>query len=363
MAAAMRETVSSPVLANAAGKWRLDWVHGSAEVQALGGMLGPVALRLPDGRELDIMHVAPWSGMTAAEALPGVLRRLRGEWPCVPFGRADQPQDLPAGWRTHPADDDWAHGYASNHAWRCIEADTRHVHLAIDYPADAPVAAVERVIALDPHPPAQAITLTNPAPPAITLPAGLHPTFRLPPAAGRVQVVLGAHDGIHSYPANPPGAVSRLRPGTVSTGLHAMAGIDGALDLSRLPLAMPGEELVQVRALRAEGTEAPFTLHYLDYDACVGLWWDGAQLPDLMLWISNGGRAQFPWLGRHVAIGAEPVNSLFDLGRVASAPPGHPLADRLGVVLDPARPLHLRYRIAAWPQSANLASESSSHAS
>ena len=95
------------------GPWRLHWRFGSAEVQALGGMLGPVTFRLDGERELDVMHVAPWSGMTAADALPGVLKRLRGEWPCVPFGRTDIPADLPPGWRTRAPDDSWGHGYSS----------------------------------------------------------------------------------------------------------------------------------------------------------------------------------------------------------------------------------------------------------
>lgn len=335
--------------------WRLQWEHGSAEVQALGGMLGPVNLRLAGERELDIMHVAPWSGMTAADALPGVLRRLRGEWPCVPFGRADQPHDLPPGWSSHAADDDWAHGYASNHRWHCIEATPQRVHLSIAYPAGADVERVERVIAVDPASAALDITLTIHARRAGRIPAGLHPTFRLPPAPGRVHVRLGRHEGLHSYPTNAPGGISRLRPDSASARLDAMAGIDGALDLSRLPLHGPSEELMQVRGLRADGAAAPFVLHYLDYDACVGMWWDSAQLPDLMLWISNGGRINFPWLSRHLAIGAEPVNSLFDLGRVAVCPPEHPLADRLGLLLTPEQPLQLRYRIAAWAEPASSA--------
>lgn len=328
--------------------WRLQWAHGTAEVQSLGGMLGPVILRVADQRELDIMHVAPWSDMTAADRLPGVLRRLRGEWPCLPFGRTDVPRDLPPGWSTHAADDEWSHGYASNHHWRCVEADARQVRLAIDYPPDAAVASIERVISADPNAAALDISLTVHARRAARLPAGLHPTFRLPPVPGRVQVTLGRHDGIHSYPGNPPGGISRLLSDHHSGQLDAMAGIDGALDLSRLPLVAPTEELVQVRAVRGDGGAPLFALHYLDYDAAVGMWWDTVQLPDLMLWISNGGRVNFPWLSRHLAIGAEPVNSLFDLGRVATAPAGHPLADRLGVLLDPDRPLHLRYRIAAW---------------
>jgi hypothetical protein len=282
-----------------------------------------------------------------------VLRRLRGEWPCVPFGRTDEPRDLPPGWRTHAADDGWAHGYAANHRWRCVEADARRVHLAIDYPDDASVARVERTIAVDPLAPALDIALTIHARRPARLPAGLHPTFRLPPTPGRVTVQLGAHDSIHSYPANAPGAISRLRPDSTSRHLGEMAGVDGPVDLGRLPLPAPSEELLQVRQLRGIGAAAPFALHYLDYGASVGMWWDSEQLPDLMLWFSNGGRIHFPWMSRHLAIGAEPVNSLFDLGRVASPPPGHPLADRLGLPLDPARPLQLRYRIAAWLGSSN----------
>jgi hypothetical protein len=341
----------------AAKVWRLQWEHGSAEVQALGGMLGPVTLRLDGGRDVDIMHVAPWHGMTAADTLPGILQRLRGEWPCVPFGRADQPQDLPPDWRTHPADDQWDHGYAANHAWHCIEATPLRVHMAIEYPPGAAVARVERIIAADPHAPALDIKLIVHARRDARLPAGLHPTFRLPPAAGRVRVKLGAHEGVHSYPTNAPGAISRLRADTRSDSLAHMAGMDGPLDLSRLPLPGPSEELLQVRGVQAGAGAAgaaapPFALHYLDYAACVGMWWDTAQLPDLMLWISNGGRIHFPWMSRHLAIGAEPVNSLFDLGRVARAPAGHPLSDRLGLALTPQQPWQTQYRIAAWNQAA-----------
>jgi len=329
--------------------WRLQWEHGSAEVQALGGMLGPVTFRLGEERELDVMHVAPWAGMTRASALPGLMRRLRGEWPCIPFGRTDLPPDLPPGWLAREPDDNWPHGYAANHRWQCVSATSTRVHLAIDYPADSPVARIERVIEAAADAPALDISLTVHARFACSLPAGLHPTFRLPPLPGRVRVLLGEHEGIHSYPASPAGAVSRLVPDTRSDNLAAMAGVDGPVDLARLPLAVAGEELLQVKGLQARSGQPPFALHYLDYDACVGLWWDAAQLPDLMLWISNGGRINFPWMSRHLALGAEPVNSLFDLGRVAAAPPGHPLAGRTGIVLNPAQPWQTTYRIAAWP--------------
>jgi hypothetical protein len=347
--------------AHAGQGWRLQWDHGSAELQPLGGMLGPVTLRLGHGREFEAMHVAPWHGMTAVDRLPGIMRRLRGEWPCVPFGRTDLPHDLPPGWRTHAADDRHDHGYAANHHWHCVDASAQRVHLAIDYPLLSAVQRVERIVTAVPHAPALDITLIVHARRAARMPLGLHPTFRLPPTPGRVRIALGEHEGIHSYPATAPGGISRLLADTCSPALERMAGIDGPLDLSHLPLAGPCEELLQVRAPAASGAVAPLRLHYLDYDACVGLWWDTAQLPDLMLWISNGGRVNFPWMSRHLAIGAEPVNSLFDLGRVASAPPGHPLADRLGVQLTPGQPWQTRYRIAAWHDAKPRSTEPTSY--
>ena len=121
------------------GSWRLVWDHGSAEVQSLGAMLGPLSLRIGDERELEIMHVAPWAGMTRSSSLPGIMRRLRGEWPCLPFGCTEPPHGLPAAWRTHAPDDGWNHGYAANHHWRCVSATEHRIHLAIDYPPGSPI--------------------------------------------------------------------------------------------------------------------------------------------------------------------------------------------------------------------------------
>jgi hypothetical protein len=38
---------------------------------------------------------------------------------------------------------------------------------------------------------------------------------------------------------------------------------------------------------------------------------------------------------------------VFDLGRVASPPPDHPLAERRGLAMDPARTTVLAYRLSA----------------
>ena len=74
-----------------------DWAHGRLTVQALGAMLGTVTFRLPDGREVSPLHVAPWADDPQAASLPGILRALRGDFACVHFG-ADRALDLAGAW-------------------------------------------------------------------------------------------------------------------------------------------------------------------------------------------------------------------------------------------------------------------------
>jgi hypothetical protein len=329
--------------------WRLEWNFGSAEVQALGAMLGPVSFRLNTGRDLQVMHVASWADDVQSGELPGLLQRLRGEWPCVPFGRTDAPADLPEGWEVIAADDDSPHGHGSNHLWTCEYADAEQVLMSIEYPDNSPIERLERRVRAAPDAPALDIQLTVYPRRSTVLPVGLHPTFRMPQLSGRMRVELCAHEGAFSYPSRSAGSITRLLPDQRGDGLAVMPGVDGPLDLSRLPLQQDSEELLQVRGLRPEANQAPLRLHYLDDEASVGLWWDTAQLPDLMLWVSNRGRPEFPWQGRHVALGAEPVLSVFDLARVARPPAGHPLADRLGIHLTSGQPWTTRYRIAASP--------------
>ena len=64
----------------------LGWAHGALTVQRLGAMLAPVTFVLADGRQVSPFHIAPWADEPGSDALPGILRKLRGEWPCVPFG-------------------------------------------------------------------------------------------------------------------------------------------------------------------------------------------------------------------------------------------------------------------------------------
>src|SRR6476620_7496098 len=114
----------------------LAWPHGVLAVQRLGAMLAPVTFILADGRQVSPMHIAPWAGEPGAEALPGVLRRLRGEWPCVPFGYSVPAEGFAAEWALSilpGSPDEEVHGHSSNHDWRWEDSSDASLRLSMEY--------------------------------------------------------------------------------------------------------------------------------------------------------------------------------------------------------------------------------------
>jgi len=365
--------------------WRIDWPHGSAELQALGGMLGPVTLRLADGRTVQPMFLAPWLNDPATRNLPPLLRDLKGELPCVPFGRTDFPEGLAAAnspwswpglarpttslsatelvdprpngtnagpgndvnnvgtshaWTHLDPGDDWEHGYSANQPWSLVTAGKDLIRIGLDYPDDSPIRRLERQISADPEAAALDISLTIFPRADAHVPVALHPTFRVPPTG--IDLRPGAFARVVAYPVPAEPGVSRLIPDGTAPDLGSLPATDGTLDLSRLPLGIKTEELLQL-----EACQSPFSLYYRSEQVEVSLSWDQQKLPDVMLWVSNGGRAAFPWNSRNYALGVEPVNGAFDLGRVAAPPAGHPFAQRRGLALKKDQPVRIDYRLSA----------------
>jgi hypothetical protein len=319
--------------------WRLDWPHGSAELTAQGGLLGPVTFRLGDGRAVQPMYLAPWLNDPATRDLPPLLRDLKGELPCVPFGRTDFPDGM-KGWTRLDPGDDWEHGYSANQPWSLVTAGKDLIRIGLDYPADSPIQRLERQISADPETAALDISLTIFPRADADVPAALHPTFRVPPEG--IDLRPGPFARAVAYPVPAEPGVSRLTPDGTAPDLASLPTRDGRLDLRHLPLPIKTEELLQL-----EACQPPFSLYYRSEEVEVSLSWDQQKLPDVMLWVSNAGRAAFPWNSRNYALGVEPVNGAFDLGRVAAPPAGHPFAQRRGLALKKDQPLRIDYRLSA----------------
>jgi hypothetical protein len=341
----------------------LHALHGSATVQPLGAMVAPVVFRRPGHRDFAPLQVAPWADEPGWQHLDGGLARLRGEWPCVPFGRIDRPAGLPAAWTHRDPGDRWAHGFAMHHEWSwidagphdaagklddCLRRSPRELSLAIDLPADSPVARLERRVRwLDDG---AALVLESILHPRhdVECPAALHPTIRLD--AGELRLRMPPHGAGRTYPVPAEPGVSRLEPDAAFATLDAVPlahgrTLDGAFaDLTRYPQPADSEELLQLTCL-----EGPVHADFLDEGWTLALDWDRNLLPDLMLWVSHGGRRHPPWNGRHRALGLEPVAGPFDLGRVAAPPPAHPMASRRGLELRAGVPTTLWLRFEARP--------------
>ncbi|WP_421723138.1 hypothetical protein [Bauldia sp.] len=328
----------------------LGWAHGCLTVQRLGAMLAPVTFLLPGGRQVSPMHIAPWADEPGGGDLPGILRRLRGEWPCVPFGYTVPADGFTPEWAAQikpGAPDEAPHGHASNAEWEWTEVGPTEIRLGLDYPGSSLVARVERTVTPDPDAPAIDLTFQIAVREDCRLPIGLHPVFRLPSAVGGARLEPGAFSDGHTYPGTVEPEAPLFARDREFDSLTAVPGRDGgAIDASLLPLEADTEELLQLDGIDGTAALANEAEGYR-----VRLSWQKEHFPSLLLWYSNRGRQMAPWNGRHVAIGVEPICSPFGLGP-ATALSDNPIA-RSGVATAIAirkdDPLVTRYRIAVEP--------------
>ena len=89
--------------------WTIRSNRVRAHLTRLGGHLGPIEFRL-GARTVAPMSVAPWAEEPGRNKLIPLLRALRGDFFCAPFGGNGTP------WRgeKHPP-----HGETANSPWTC----------------------------------------------------------------------------------------------------------------------------------------------------------------------------------------------------------------------------------------------------
>lgn len=295
----------------------LTWSHGVVSVESLGGMLGPTLFVLEDGRQIAPFHIAPWFESHQSSALPGILQRLRGEWPCVPFGAASH-RASHDGWpASDPVleSDQFPHGYGSNHKWRWLEAAENEIALEIDYPDSHPISKLQRRVKPVVGKAAIDFVLSIEVRRDCALPIGLHPIFRLPAQTGGMSLDIRAKAGC-TFPGQVDSS-SIFDPNQVAQDWHCIALRDGTtLNPSAVPLSQKTEDLLQLLDVRGHAELRNLTEGYR-----IQLDWNAEHFPDLLLWFSNCGRKHAPWNGRHLALGVEPVCSAFDLGNQISSSP------------------------------------------
>ena len=278
------------------------------DITRIGGQLGPVKFRL--GRQLvEPFSTAPWCDKPGADKLIPLLRELRGDFFCAPFGAG------PA-WRgeAHPP-----HGETANGTWKVTSSEGGR--LVATLRTSVRVGNVTKIIE-------SREGETN-----------LYQTHLLEGFQGRM--CLG-HHAMLDFTRNGPGLIStsKLRLAQVLPAPFenpAQGGYcslkEGAWfrQLSKVPLAAGGmADLTRFPA--REGFEDLVMLHHQDaadfaWAAVVFpekkfVWFslkNPAHLASTVLWHSNGGRHYAPWNGRHRGVlGVEDVTAYFHLGLAAS---------------------------------------------
>ncbi len=290
--------------------WRVATREVEAFLTVTGGHLGPITFRL-GGRRISPFSVAPWWGEKLESSSPPILRVLRGDFFCMPFGG----NATPYRGERHPI-----HGEVANAKWKWEAAASGRLHVSLRTKVRR--GRVDKYIELRPG---QTAVYQRHVISGMTgrMNLGHHAMlkFRSPGVISTSRFVFGqVFPERFEQPAQ--GGYSLLKPGAQFSTLARVPTVTGEwADLSRYPARRGFEDLVTLVAderLAWAWTAVTFPQERFVWFALK----DPRVLRETVLWISNGGRYYAPWNGRHVDVmGLEEVTSYFHGGLAESARP------------------------------------------
>ncbi|MDO8544003.1 MAG: hypothetical protein Q7S40_26475 [Opitutaceae bacterium] len=309
--------MSAPTLHIVHGQpsWSFRSSHVHAHLTKLGGHLGPVAFRL--GRRLvSPFAVAPWAEEKLATDTPALLRALRGDFFCAPFGGNGTP------WRgeQHPP-----HGETANSRWHLTAferaLDRITVHAALKTTVRR--GHVDKYVTLiDGHAAIYQRHVVSGA--RGPMPVGHHALIKFPEPDGSGIVTTSRFEHAQVFPGAFESPENRgyqsLQPGATFASLGRVPLADGRhTDVSRFPARRGYEDLVMLTA----DPKLKFAWNAVTFPREGYVWFalrDPRVLRHTILWISNGGRHYPPWNSRHTGVmGIEDTTSYFHYGLAESA--------------------------------------------
>lgn len=315
---------------------RVERAGVAAEIQLAGCMVSP--LFDLDGEVIRPLYTAPWPDFPDP-----LLSKLRGDFLCAPFGITPATVDhLPPRWQlgeeAGEPGSSYAHGYPANAEWQLSRAGEGEAEFVLELPEAEPIAQISRTVTCEPG----RVVIDDQLIPRrdARLPLGLHPMVRLPEVEAGAVVLPPGCRSLATYPV-PVDASSILTQDVTFHDLRrAPLRAGGSIDLSRLPLAVGTEELVQL--CDVESPSVVVENRAEGYRLAIA--WDPS-LRHCLLWISNRGRSFEPWNSRNLCLGVEPVTSAFDLGTAISAGRNPMAADGMAtaVELTAGRPYRLSH--------------------
>lgn len=308
----------------------------SLGVTEVGGHLSDVTFRFRDGRNVSPMHTAPWHDEPLPADTPPMMRMLRGDFFCAPFGASDViGGDL--------------HGPSANGHWSLTASEPDRIVVALD--ATILGATLTKHVSL--HPGQTMVyerhTFTGGDG---RIPVAHHAMLR---AGHKLKLGFAPHRFAGTPPEAvevPPAGRSLLAYPQEFTDLTSAEAADGRkVDLTTYPTEHGYED---VWMLSSEPNR-PFAWTAATSAEEGWVWFSLKNphvLPSTVVWMSNGGRNDAPWSGRHDrVIGLEEGCTYFGQGHAASIAP-NPIADRgiaTAVTLRPDAPLAISYAFGLAP--------------
>jgi hypothetical protein len=313
--------------------WRIAAGNLEAFVTKLGGHLGPVRFG-----NIQPYSVAPWAEERLDPATPPILRVLRGDFFCLPFGINATP------WRgeRHPV-----HGEPANATWNLESQHGGHLHLSLR--TKVRPGRVDKLIWLRDAVYCRHVISGMSGPMSVGHHAMLR--FQTPGVISTSRFVRGQ---VLPVPFELPEqrGYQALKPGATFASLGRVPLLSGGVtDLSRYPARRGFDDL----AMLVSDDTLPLGWTAVTFPKERYVWFalkDPRVLRQTVLWISNGGRHYPPWNGRHVNVmGLEEVTGYFHLGLAESArrnplaAAGHPTCLQLRADV----PLTVNYIMAVSP--------------
>jgi len=311
--------------------WKISSDRVEAWLTETGGHLGPISFDL-HGRTIQPYNLAPWAEEPFDPELPPILRVLRGDFFCMPFGG----NSTPFSGEHHPA-----HGDTANSRWSLEDvheeagSTTLHASLA----TQTRNGRVDKYVTLRQG---EQVVYQRHVVSRMSgvMTFGHHAMLRFPDREGSGLVstspfVIGrtAPEPVE-LPSNR--GYSILKPDTSFDSLDRVETVTGEIaDLSRYPARRGFEDLVML----VNDPERRLAWTAVSFPDDGYVWFalkDATVLRQTIFWISNMGRYYPPWNGRHLNVmGLEEVTSYFHYGLAESAVEnpisvaGHPTSVRL----------------------------------
>lgn len=280
----------------------------------LGGMTWPTKLKL-GRRWVSPYQVAPWWKEDLPKSMPQILKGLRGDFLCLPFGANATPYKG----EEHPP-----HGETANKRWKFLGADAADHDLSVRMSLNTKVR-------------------TGLVMKTVRLVAGQSALYQKNEITGmRGPMSLGSHPNI-LFPAFPgsglvstsPFDIGQVVPEMMDTpevgGYHALEIGGKFTSLDKVPLAhggttdisvYPSREGFEDAVMLATKTDSPLAWAAVCFPEQGWGWislYQREVMPSTILWMSNGGRHFSPWNGRHRGVmGVEGVCSYFHWGLAES---------------------------------------------